>query len=991
MLDNLKILPKVLDEDAARVGMEHWLERPAMTGNAELESAARTISDNASGAALLRGIFANSPYLTQLLLRDQAFAIELLDLGPDTTIAALFNSLRQTPAHELSLNNVMQRLRQAKRNAALAIAIADITGLWSLEQVTDALTEIADLGLSLAWRHVVADAIRAGKLPFEATPERLADPLPGSGLVCLAMGKHGARELNYSSDIDLIVFYDDETPGFSEFGEIQKSFVQMTRQMVKIMEERTPDGYVFRTDLRLRPDASATPLAISVTAAENYYESLGQNWERAAMIKARPVACDMAAAKNFQDRIQPFVWRKFLDFAAVRDIHSIKRQIAAHKGGHEIIIPGHNLKLGRGGIREIEFFVQTQQLIWGGRDGRLREKPTASAMAALVDAGRVTQPIADEMLAAYRFLRTAEHRLQMIADAQTHSLPETEDKLAAVAAFLSFDTYEDFETQLVGHLRTVAQDYGALFEDSAPLSAPTGEASSLVFTGVENDPETVRTLASMGFEDPDQVASRIRAWHHGRYRATRSERARQLLTELVPALLVALGGSSQPDDSFRRFDSFLESLPSGVQLFSLFHSNPGLLDTLADIMGLAPSLARLLGDNPSLLEGILTHDVAAALPDADQLTDELDRDLARARDYEDVLDISRRWINDRRFQIGVQSVRGLVEVEQAAASLSDIVDAAICCLLPRVEEEFSRRHGRIPEASQPALAVIAMGKLGGRELTAGSDLDLVFVYDAPFESESDGEKPLPTSQYFIRLGQRLLAALTVRTSEGGLFEVDMRLRPTGNKGPISTSLETFRNYHADDAWTWERMALTRARVVAGAPELADRLRATITDILSRPRDLATLAQDVASMRERIAGEHKPTSPWAIKHWRGGLVDIEFTAQYLQLREASAHPNVVASNTVTALINLQAIGALSPQDFETLTQAARLWASLQALLRQTIGNSRDPSDIPEGLKARLARVGGAENFEALEADLKLLAESVMEAYNRLVAGPASNSD
>ncbi|UUX50846.1 bifunctional [glutamine synthetase] adenylyltransferase/[glutamine synthetase]-adenylyl-L-tyrosine phosphorylase [Nisaea acidiphila] len=985
-LDQITYFPTVTDSEAARIGLERWQEQPGLTGDDALAARVQSLAEHRNGKPLLQGLFANSPYLTRLLIRDIGFAATLLEEGPDTVEASLLERAAALDPMAMETTELMSSLRVLKRHYSLTTAIADITRVWPLERVTGALSALADIAIGAAWRHALGIEARSGRLPLDA--DGPGDILDGSGLICLGMGKLGARELNYSSDIDLIVFYENELPVYREVEELQKHFVSMTRLVVKILEERTPDGYVFRTDLRLRPDASAMPLAVSAAAAEIYYESMGQNWERAAMIKARAIGSDMKAAGEFLARIRPFVWRKHLDFAAIEDIHSIKRQIAAHKGGNKINVEGHNVKLGRGGIREIEFFVQTQQLIWGGRDARLREKKTGAAMQALVDLGRVKPDVAKAMMDAYRFLRTVEHRLQMVNDAQTHSMPESAAGLAQISGFLGIEDPERFRRELIHQLSTVAYHYGNLFEESAPLSSDAEEAGSLVFTGVENDPETLKTLEGLGFEDPEFVATRIRTWHHGRYRATRSERSRQILTEIVPALLTSFGQAPEPDAAFRRFDRFLEGLPAGVQLFSLFQANPPLLEMLADVMGMAPSLARQLGHRPSLFEGVLTHDPASRLGDRESLQEELERELAPATFYEDVLDIARRWINDQRFLVGIQVLQGRIPATRAAECLSDIVDAGIRALVPRVEGEFAVRHGRIPGCPLPALAVIAYGKLGAREISAGSDLDLVLLYDAPFDAESDGEKPLAASTYFNRLGQRLIAALTAQTAEGGLFEVDLRLRPNGNKGTMVPSFAGFAKYHREEAWTWERMALTRARVISASPEMTAKLETLFSELLTEQRDQETLLRDVATMRERIAREHSSSSHWQIKHWRGGLVDLEFMAQYLLLKHCRDNPDLLTGNTADVFDRLSGRGLLDSALGDALAATTRLWRAIQWILRLTVDESFDPETAPEALKGLLAMSAGVKNFENLDRILKQRGEQVRDAFRELIENPAA---
>ncbi len=983
-LDQIEHFPEITDAEAARIGLERWQEQPGLLSDQPLADRARFIAEHRNGGRLLQGLFANSPYLTRLMIRDIGFAASLLEEGPDATETRLKKDASALDPAALSTAELMTALRVLKRHYSLTTAVADITRVWPLERVTGALSELADIAIATSWRHALHLQTSNGKLPTIGGD----DILDGSGLICLGMGKLGARELNYSSDIDLIVFYDNEIPLYQDVEELQKHFVTMTRLVVRMLEERTADGYVFRTDLRLRPDAGAMPLAVSTAAAEIYYESQGQNWERAALIKARAIGSDKQAAEEFLTRIRPFIWRKHLDFAAIEDIHSIKRQIAAHKGGTKINVEGHNVKLGRGGIREIEFFVQTQQLIWGGRDARLRGMKTSEGMDALVQLDRVKSDVAKAMMDAYRFLRTVEHRLQMVDDAQTHSLPETTEGLTKIAGFLGIADTDRFRRELIHQLSTVAHHYGHLFEESAPLSSGNEIEGSLVFTGVENDPETLKTLADMGFGDPDFVATRIRAWHHGRYRATRSERSRQILTEIAPALLSSFGQAPEPDEAFRRFDRFLEGLPAGVQLFSLFQANPPLLEMLADIMGMAPSLARQLGQHPSLFEGVLTHDPSDRLGDRASLVSELERDLKRATYYEDVLDISRRWINDQRFLVGIQVMQGRIPASRAATCLSDIVDAGISALLPRVEAEFAKQHGRIPDCPLPALAVIAYGKLGARELSAGSDLDLVFLYDAPFDVESDGKRPLHASTYFNRLGQRLLAALTAQTAEGGLFEVDMRLRPNGNKGTMVPNYEGFEKYQREDAWTWERMAMSRARVVTASPPLADKLNSLFGEVLCSPRDPNTLLREVFAMRERIAKEHASTSHWQIKHWRGGLVDLEFMAQYLLLKHCGDHPELITGNTADVFDQLAAKGLLDTDLADRLSATTRLWRAIQWVLRLTVEEKFDPETAPEALKTRLAKIARVETFEDLNRIIEKRGADVREAFASLIEAPAA---
>ncbi|MBI3444345.1 MAG: bifunctional [glutamine synthetase] adenylyltransferase/[glutamine synthetase]-adenylyl-L-tyrosine phosphorylase, partial [Magnetospirillum sp.] len=861
---------------------------------------------------------------------------------------------------------------------ALGVALADVAGAWNLAQVTGALSDLADAALTAAAAFVLRQA--AGTGAFHLADG--ADPVRGSGLVILGMGKLGARELNYSSDIDLIVFYDHEKLVYTGKRSVQECIIGLTKELVRILDERTADGYVFRTDLRLRPDPGSTPPAVALVAAEAYYEGFGQNWERAAMIKARQVAGDAETGSAFLRFLRPFIWRKSLDFAAISDIHSIKRQINAHKGGRSIAVAGHNVKLGRGGIREIEFFAQTQQLIWGGRQPQMRVSGTIAALNALAEAGHVASEVVADLDAAYRYLRTLEHRLQMIDDKQTQTMPSDPGQLAELAAFMAAPSLEGFTADLTGHLQIVERHYAHLFEDSPALSTH----GNLVFTGGENDPETVHTITEMGFANADAVCSTIRGWHHGRVRATRSTRARELLTELTPALLSALATTAAPDDAFMRFDEFLSRLPAGVPLFSLFYTNPSLLELVAEIMGDAPLLAEQLARHTTLLDSVLQAHFFEKPPPLAELEAELARALTEADDFQLVLDVSRRWANDRKFQVGVLTLRNVIEAFEAAGALSDIAQAVLRRLGASVEDEFARAHGHVPGG---AWVILAMGKAGGREMSATSDLDLILVYDCPPEAEeSDGPRPLAPAPWFARLTQRLVNALTAKTGEGTLYEVDMRLRPSGNSGPIASSLEAFRRYQEEAAWTWEHMALTRARVVAGDAALAQKVEAIITETLTKPRDPAKLLADVSDMRARMAKEHKATTPWEVKHLRGGLVDIEFIAQTLQLAHGAAHPEILSTNTAEALERATHAGLMERADGTTLLEALLLWSAVQTVLRQTIAGAFDEQLAPRGLKDVLVRASGLTDFKSLTDRMEDCSKAAHEVFQRLIDQPAA---
>jgi glutamate-ammonia-ligase adenylyltransferase len=934
------------------------------------------IAGTPAGDAALAALFGNSPFLTHCVQRDPVFAGDLLRDGPDAALDAVFADLDRAAQDSVTGEALARCLRVARQRAALTIAMADIGGCWVLTRVTTALSDFADRAIGLA----VEDQLRALAASGAITLPHPAQPARDSGLVVLGRGKLGGRELNYSSDVDLIVLYDTERVRTADADALQKNFVRLARGMVRLLEERTADGYVLRTDLRLRPDPGATPLAMSTDAAEFYYETLGQNWERAAMIKARPVAGDLDAGARFLERLRPFVWRRHLDFAAVQDIHSIKRQIHAHRGGHEVALAGHNIKVGRGGIREIEFFAQTLQLIWGGRDPALRIRATCPALTALVAAGRADGAVVADLSACYEILRGVEHRLQMIADQQTQTLPADEPGLAHLAAFLGHRDRDAFAEQVLATLRRVERHYAGLFEEAPDLGEGGG---NLVFTGADDDPGTIETLSGLGFADPPAVTRQVRAWHHGRYRCMRSGRARELLTELMPALLGALGRTPDPQAAFLNFDRFMSRLPAGVQIFSLFHANPHLLGFVAEIMGGAPRLADQLSTRAALLDLVLAESFNRAPPDAAACAAELGAALSQARDFQDELDIVRRWRSERVFQVGVQQLRRTIDAARAGAALADIADATLVAMAPAVEREFRRQHGRVDGGD---FALVALGKLGGREMTATSDLDLILLYDADEDAVSDGEKQLPAPQYFLRLATRFVNAVTAMTPEGQLYEIDTRLRPSGTKGPIATSLGGFRRYNLADAWTWEHMALTRGRVVMAPPAMRARIEATIREVLLRPRDTARILADVADMRARMLRERGQPARLDVKNRRGGLIDVEFVVQTMILVHGATHPGLLIPSTASALEAIASAGLICETDAAALRRALRVTSAVQSVLRTAIDGAVVPEEHPPALLAGLARAAGAPSFADLEGELDAACAAARAVFERLIPSP-----
>ena len=909
---------------------------------------------------LLAATVAASPFLARLMLSDPGRLLRRLTASPELSLQSAGERLGSLMVAAKTLPEAMAHLRCYKSEVALLIALADLAGAWTVAQVTEALSHAADLTIGRAVDFLVIRAAAAGELSLAEA----SSPSSGSGYIVLGMGKHGARELNYSSDVDLIVFYDPERIRLRPGLEPAPFFVRMTRDLVRLMQERTADGYVFRTDLRLRPDPGATAIALSTIAALHYYESYGQNWERAAFIKARAVAGDIEAGNEFLSELAPYIWRKYLDYAAIGDIHAMKRQIHAFKGFGEIGVAGHNIKVGRGGIREIEFFAQTQQLIAGGRQRDLRSPGTVETLHRLAARDWISGAAASELTRCYDFLRMVEHRLQMIEDEQTQVLPRDDHALLAIATLSGFSDVAAFSDRLRQVLMAVQRHYAQLFESKPELTRGKG---NLVFVGDEPDPATLETLRAMGYRDPEAALKMVKDWHFGRYHAMRSARARERLTELQPVVLEVLGTTADPNATLLAFDRFLGELPSGVQLFSLLHTNPGLLRLLADILGSAPRLAHILSRRSRVLDAVLDPGFFGSEPAPHDLDQRIRSELAQGADYSERLDRARIIGNEQAFLIGVRVLTGTISADRAGGAYARLAGTMIGALQDEVEAELARQHGRVAGG---AASVIAMGKLGGEEMAANSDLDLIVVYDFPDAvTASDGPKPLPSSLYYARLTQRLIAALSAPTAEGRLYEVDMRLRPSGTKGAVASHIQGFVDYQDTAAWTWEHMALTRARVLTGPAALRGRLDVAINDVLARPRDGAKLAADVRDMRQRIATEKGAAGCWDLKLAPGGMVDIEFLVQFLLLKHAAAKPGVLHQNTLSALDRLLHHGLVRPEHAAILAPAARLYQSLSQILRLCLDGPFDPSKASAGLLQLLCRAGDAPDFARLEATLQ----------------------
>ncbi|MCF8473763.1 MAG: bifunctional [glutamine synthetase] adenylyltransferase/[glutamine synthetase]-adenylyl-L-tyrosine phosphorylase [Emcibacter sp.] len=945
---------------------------------------------------LLQAIFSDSPYLSQLLLRNIDFCHDLFSKSFDILFSQLIEDLTEKLPLIDDSSHFGKILRKAKAKMALIISFADLSGEWPLKMITQRLTEFAEISVSFTVSHLLRREMVKGNLAvpdhfkdipsdqLKATPDISKD----TGYVVLAMGKMGGYELNYSSDIDLIVLYDNDIVRYTGRKSAQDMFIKLTQNLVKIIQERTSEGYVFRTDLRLRPDPGATAVALSMEGAEVYYQSMGLNWERAAMIKARPVAGDIKAGYDFLSRIKGFVWRKHLDYAALEDIYSIKKLIHQHHGHQPIAFAGQDIKLGHGGIREIEFYAQIFQLISGGREPDLRIAPTCDALNALVKAQKISEADNKKLQTAYVYLRTLEHRLQMINDDQTHSMPESEGDLKRITRFMGYQNRIDFEDVLSQYLHNVHSLFTDLLKEAHQDDDDNEQL--LAFPSGHYNHNTLEVIKNNGYNDPKAIYDIILTWNLGRYRACRTERARKLLQSFIPDILSNFARSGKPDRSFRRFDEFLSRLPSGIQLFSFIKAHPWLLELLSEIISVAPYLSDQLAKRPLLLDAVLNNDFFKNSFTTKHLSDHLEGLLTVAKDFQDILDITRKWASEHKFQVGVHILQNKIDSKTAGRNLSLLADVILNVMLKKVEEEFAQKHGKFEHAQ---MVVLGLGKFGGQELTSTSDLDLVFIYEVGHEAVlSDGNKPLTINHYFSRLSQQFINSLTAMTSEGKLYEIDMRLRPSGNAGPIAITLNSFAEYQKNTAWNWEHLALTRGRVIVGSDDLSHKITTIINQALCNEiRDQNKLLQDVFSMREKLRAEFGSEDIWSIKHTRGGLVDIEFICQYLLLKHAAQYPEILVTNTLDQILQLKKFAILSDKMADEMYADCYFMQDVQVILRLCMGSNVKFNHISHenylGLIDTLCIRFSVKSINQLAKKLTKTQNNIYKIYQQIIEYPA----
>ena len=943
---------------AARAGLKRLGAAAARRGAEALAEALET----AEGRTFFEFLFGNSPHLSGLLLRDLEFSEALATQSPD----AIADQIRADLAGadpEMDRDALMRFLRVRRSRVAVAAAVFDCFDVWGVMQCAELLSDMADHAARLAVAHLLLKSAARGELQ---RPEG-----DRWGYFALAMGKHGSRELNYSSDIDLIVLYEPERCGYQGSKTHREHFSRLTRELVTILESRTADGYVFRTDLRLRPDASSTPPAVTASFALDYYNRVGRTWERAAMIKARPVAGDLQAGAEFLQRLSPFIWDEALDFRSVEEIRSMSEQIHDFHGHGEIQLPGWNVKLGRGGIREIEFFVHMHQLAHGGRNRRLRGAQVLPMLATLEREHHILPKEVQALSEAYLLLRRAEHRLQMVNDSQTQTMPESDEGLDGIAAFLNFPSRQ----QLGARLAELASEVHRLYLARFNVPQREQDIGEAILTGPEGHPEALDRLRAAGFEQAQAAFDTFRGWAEGRHASTAPLPVQAMVRELLHAVVDALAELPNPDLALSRLDAFLAHLPEELAFFSMLRANAWLLNLIAVVMGGAPGMADRLSANPQLLQAALDPSFFLPIPDKASLQAELAEHLGQEADFRQRVDRLAGWAGDRLFQVDVQTLQHLVDLDEACASRSHVAEAVLETLATDALADLKRRRGGAPDESW---AILALGDLGAENLIFGSRLELVFLI--PSQSAD--------ARFQSRAAWRLAAALARRAAGGRLYPAKLSIaRLPEFLAGLSPEDAPPAASGSEGLERAERLlALTRARVLCGAPAAAQEAAAAIGRILKASRPAEPLRRALAALRER-ASEGRPEDPFELRHARGGLLDLEWIARHLQLAHASEAPDILAGGTAAAFEALAAASLLPEEEARALAGAFRLQRAVQAFLRLTWSEGLPVSEAPETFKARLASAFDQEGFAALEAQLRQAQQAAGAAYERrLLASP-----
>jgi len=875
-------LPEERDPQWPADAAEQLRATAAELDDADLKNWMQSAAADQQLLEFLGFMFRHSPFLSDCALRDLAFLRDILEQGPDTCFTRLVVRMKDDLARIRDRELLMRELRITRRRVALLTGIADIAGHWPLDRVTHALSDFADGALSAALSHLFLQAADAGEIVL-ADPQFPEDQC---GYVALAMGKHGGRELNYSSDIDLIIIYDPAQIDYRGRRSHQQFVVRLTQHLIAIMQEMTVDGYVCRVDLNLRPDPGATPVAVSLAAAQAYYRHRGENWERAAMIKARPAAGDLGLGRQFLDDLVPFIWRQAMDFWLLQDMRAMKRRINEHKGGSEIAALGHNVKLGRGGIREVEFYAQTQQLIYGGVDPYLRCERTLEALTTLAEAGHISEEAADDLTESYEFLRRLEHRLQMIDDRQTQTMPADDVGFRQIARFMAFDDADDFTTTLLQNLARVESHYSRLFETTSGVDA---RATDWRFETEIPEDRTAAAIGALGFAEIGETYQRLRRWHHVGFRMSRNERAQEMLRQLLPDIAQAAARLPFPNAALDALEAFLSRLTSGMQFLSMISAHPPLLGLAFEILTLAPWLAKDLTHRNERLQMAVAPGFFDRLPDIRVMRTECTDIVREAEDIQQAIDRIGAWAQDYRFQVAVRLLRHGIDAHDAGRTLSDLADTV-------VEQAGRLVSDRIQGGAASPLeriAAVAIGAWGSRDLTPAAPVELLFIH-----CDSIGAEPS------LRvLARRIVTLCAAQSANGRLCDVETAKGVWGAAGPLVTPLDALLDHIRDRGSAEQLIAMTELRVIFGPAELRLQIDHAVRDLLTSRASADVLISHALARIGELEAIMKATATDEISLCVRLRRTLDESVRALQLRHAQANSEVLTSSITSALAAL----------------------------------------------------------------------------------------
>ncbi len=886
--------------------------------------------------------FVLSEFVLQQACRDPAAFIRAHDSGelnaglqPDQHL----RQLRRLLADCADENQLQQLLRQYRNRQYVRIIWRELNRSTNLDGTCQELSALADACIETCYQWLYRQ-----QAALYGTPVGHQCGQP-QHLVVLGMGKLGAYELNLSSDVDLIFTYPQagETSGSKRNLDNQEFFTRLGQKLIRALDNITNEGFVFRVDMRLRPYGSSGPLVHSFAAIEQYYQNQGRDWERYAMIKARVVAGDQAAGSQLLRILRPFVYRRYLDFSAIESLRGMKRLIQQEVRRKD---KDDNIKLGSGGIREVEFIAQAYQLIHGGKDLSLQQRHLLVALDTLAIQGYMSTETVVALKDAYVFLRYTEHALQALADLQTQELPATGEDQARIANIMGFADWPQFLQQLNARRQLVQQHFNAVIADpEADDEEYIGAEWLPVWQNSIEESSILQQLAQAGFCDAAAAWQRLQQLHNSSQLRAMQRLGRERLDDFMPRLLAHAAEHEQPDLVLERVLPLIEAVARRSAYLVLLTENPDALSRVTELCAASPWIASQLALFPALLDELLNAGRLYSPPQAPQLAAELQERLLHIPedDLEQQMDALRNFKLAHRLRVAASEIAGTLPLMKVSDYLTWLAEAILAQVLKLVWREMVRKHGR-PQRFDHSLCemdfvIVGYGKLGGIELGHGSDLDLVFIYDADPLAETDGARPIDGAQFYTRLGQRLISMLTTRTTSGALYEVDMRLRPGGESGLLVSSLGAFSRYQEQEAWTWEHQALVRARVVAGCPGLSQRFEQVRHDILARQRELHNLREEVSQMRARMRANHataatggglgdnafSPQSSFDLKQDAGGIVDLEFMVQYAVLAWSWQHPRlVIYTDNIRILDELQAAGLLGAQEVQQLQEAYKAY-------------------------------------------------------------------